>query len=158
MVAKQLKWTLNLTAGMPNTLTLENLSSELSVVSNWHQLLLSLGVQRHEFSKIQEDYQGNDRQRMETISLWLQHTPDASWFAVVRALEQFGERRLAENIHRKYIGESWLILSPAVTRPVVTIPLLSAGSLVGSELMFTVSYMRYKTSSLACFSYCYTAY
>ena len=32
------------------------------------------------------------------LDLWLQCTPNATWEDVVRALEQMGEKRVAENI------------------------------------------------------------
>ena len=84
---------------------LENLSTELVTVINWFLLGINLGLPKHELSKIQQNYahQGNDQQRVEMLYLWLQRTPNATWEDVVRALEQMGENRVAENIREKCI-------------------------------------------------------
>ena len=88
-----------------NVLNLKDLSTELVMVINWFLLGINLGLPKHELSKIQQNYahQGNDQQRVEMLYLWLQRTPNATWEDVVRALEQMGENRVAENIHEKYI-------------------------------------------------------
>ena len=92
-------------------LNLKNLSSELATVINWFLLGLNLGLQKHELTKIERDYQGNDRRRVEMSHLWLQRTPNATWEDVVRALQQMGENTVAENIREKYIrGRSKLQL------------------------------------------------
>ena len=59
-------------------LNLKNLSSELATVIDWFSLGLNLGLQRHELTKIERDYQGNDRRRTEMLYLWLQRTPNAT--------------------------------------------------------------------------------
>ena len=88
-----------------SALNLKNLSSELATVINWFFLGINLGLQKHELSKIQQNYahQGSDQQRLEMLYLWLQRTPNATWEDVVDALQQMGENRVAENIREKYI-------------------------------------------------------
>ena len=86
-----------------SALNLHNLSSELASVIDWFSLGLNLGLQKHELTKIEHDYQGNDRRRVEMLDLWLHRTPNATWEDVVRALQQMGENVVAENIREKYI-------------------------------------------------------
>ena len=86
-------------------LNLQRLASELASVIDWFSLGLNLGLQKHELTKIERDYQGNDRRRVEMLDLWLQRTPNATWEDVVRALQQMGENVVAENIREKYIRE-----------------------------------------------------
>ena len=51
---------------------LNNLSFELAAVIDWFSLGLNLSLQKHELTKIERDYQGNDRRRVEMLYLWLQ--------------------------------------------------------------------------------------
>ena len=78
------------------------LSSELTTVINWHKLGLNLNIPKHELDKIERDYRGNDRQRLEMLDLWLRRTPNATWRDVVSALQQMEENTLAESIRQKY--------------------------------------------------------
>ena len=57
---------------MDSGLNLNNLSSELAAVIDWFSLGLNLSLQKHELTKIERDYQGNDRRRVEMLYLWLQ--------------------------------------------------------------------------------------
>ena len=86
-----------------DVLTVKNLFSELTTITNWYQLGVYLNLQTHELDKIQQDhaYHGNDRQRLEMLRLWLRRTPNATWDDVVSALQQMGEDRVAENIRQK---------------------------------------------------------
>ena len=86
-------------------LDVQHLSSELQSVTNWYQLGIHLGLETHELDMVQMDYahQGNDRQRLQMLDLWLQRTPNATWEDVVRALELIGRNRVAENIRQKHI-------------------------------------------------------
>ena len=86
-----------------SALNLKNLSSELATVIDWFSLGLNLGLQKHELTKIERDYQRNDRRRTEMLDLWLQRTPNTTWEDVVRALQQMGENRVAEKIREKHI-------------------------------------------------------
>ena len=92
------------TAGRPDTATLCN---ELAGVSDWRKLGLYLGVQNYELDQIERSYptEGYDGWKRETFSLWLQHTPSASWGDLVGALRQMGEKNIAERIELKYIVE-----------------------------------------------------
>ena len=86
-------------------LNVKNLSSELTTITNWYQLGLYLNLQTHDLNKIQQDHahQGNDRQMVEMLALWLRRTPNATWGDVVSALQQMRENRVAENIRQKYL-------------------------------------------------------
>ena len=90
------------TAGRPDTATLCN---ELASVSDWRKLGLYLGVQDYELDQIERTYptEGCDGWKRETFSLWLQHTPSASWGDVVGALRRMGENTITERIELMYI-------------------------------------------------------
>ena len=94
----------NATGMVTDVLDVSRLSSELATVINWHQLGLNLSLPKHELDKIECDYQGNDRQRLEMLDKWLKQMLSAVWVNVVSALKQMGENRVAENIHQKYVG------------------------------------------------------
>ena len=83
------------------------LCSELTSVSEWRKLGLYLGVRDYELDKIETTCptEGYDGWKQETFSLWLRHTPNASWGDVVGALRQMGENTTAERIELKYIFE-----------------------------------------------------
>ena len=85
-------------------LNVRNLSSELTTITNWYQLGLNLNLQMHELDKIQQDHahQGNDRQMLVMLGLWLRRTPNATWEDVVSALQKMGENRVAENVRQKH--------------------------------------------------------
>ena len=93
----------NLASPTDSALNLQNLSYELASVIDWFSLGLNLGLQKHELTKIERDYQGNDRRRVEMLDIWLHRTPNATWEDVVRALQQMGENTVAENIREKCI-------------------------------------------------------
>ena len=80
------------------------LSFELATVVDWYQLGLNLGLPKHELTKIERDYQGNDRRRLEMLDKWLRCTPNATWRDVASALEQMGENSVAESIRQKDKG------------------------------------------------------
>ena len=94
----------NETGMVTDVLDVSTLSSELATVINWHQPGLNLRLPKHELDKIECDYQGSDRQRLEMLDKWLKQMPSAVWANVVSALKQMGENRVAENIHQKYVG------------------------------------------------------
>jgi len=94
-------------------LNLQKLSSELAAVTDWFSLGLNFGLQKHELTKIERDYQGNDRRRVEMLDLWLHRTPNATWEDVVRALQQMGENTVAEIIREKYIRGRSKLTEPA---------------------------------------------
>ena len=86
-------------------LNVKNLFTELTTITNWYQLGVYLNLQTHELDKIQLDHahQGNDRQMLGMLSLWLRRTPNATWEDVVSALQQMGENRVAEKIRQKHL-------------------------------------------------------
>ena len=89
-------------------LNVKNLSSELTTITNWYQLGLYLNLQTHELNKIQQDHahQGNDRQMVGMLSLWLRRTPNATWGDVVSSLQRMRENRVAENIRQKHLRKA----------------------------------------------------
>jgi len=82
---------------------MQNLSSALKEVCDWHQLGIQLGIPTSELRKIEEDYAKSDRRMTETLDTWLQRTPSASWNDVLSALQQMGENTVAESVRQKYI-------------------------------------------------------
>ena len=88
------------TTGKPD---MQNLSSALKEVCDWHQLGIQLGIPTSELRKIEEDYPKSNRRMSETLDAWLQQTPRASWSDVVSALQQMGENTVAESVCQKYI-------------------------------------------------------
>ena len=86
------------TISLAAVLNAQNLSSELATVVDWFGLGLNLGLPKHELDRIERDHQGNDRRRVVMLDLWLQCTPNATREDVVRALEQMGEKKVAEDI------------------------------------------------------------
>ena len=84
-------------------LNARNLSFELKTVANWCLLGINLGVPISELSRIEQDYRGCERQKLQMLDLWLKRIPTASWGEVVYALQQMGEIRVAERIRQKYI-------------------------------------------------------
>ena len=83
------------------------LCNELASVSEWRMLGLYLGVKKQELDQIERSHptEGCGRWKEETFSLWLKHTPNASWGDVVGALRQMGENTEAERLELKYIIE-----------------------------------------------------
>ena len=82
----------------------KTLCNELVSVSDWRKLGLNLGVQDYELDQIERSRsaEGCDGWKRETFSLWLKHTPNASWRDVVEALQRMGENTVAEKIELKY--------------------------------------------------------
>ena len=81
------------------------LCDELTGISDWFTLGLNLGVPYHLLKEVRSVYsvKGLGACRQETLVLWLQRTPSASWRDVVGALRQMGENIVAERIEQKYI-------------------------------------------------------
>ena len=80
-----------------------NLFNALKEVSDWHKLGVLLGIPPSELRKIEQDYQGSDRRKTETLDLWLCNTPSATWSTVESALQEMNQHTVAETIHQKYI-------------------------------------------------------
>ena len=83
---------------------IRNLTNALREVSEWYQLGIILGILPVKLKKIEEDCQGSDRRKIETLDTWLQQTPSASWSDVVSALQQLGKNAVAQSVHQQYIG------------------------------------------------------
>ena len=90
------------TAVKPDIATLCN---ELTGISDWFTLGLNLGVPHHKLEEVRSNYsvEGLSACRRETLVLWLQRTPNASWRDVVAALRRMGENIVAERIELLYI-------------------------------------------------------
>ena len=85
------------------TLNVRNLSSELSLVADWHQLGIKLGLQPSLLRQIEEKHPVNiERRRVEVLDAWLQKTPGASWRKIVAVLREMGDQTTAEKIEMKY--------------------------------------------------------
>ena len=80
-----------------------NLFNALKEVSDWHKLGVLLSIPPSELRKIEQDYQGSDRRKTETLDLWLRNTPSATWSTVASALQEMNQHTVAETIHQKYI-------------------------------------------------------
>ena len=81
------------------TLNVKNLSSELKLVADWHQLGIKLGLPPAQLRQIEREYPGDiERRKVEVVDLWLQSTPGASWRHIVTALRELGDVTTAERI------------------------------------------------------------
>ena len=62
-------------------------------------------MQDYELEQIEKNRsaEGCDGWKRETFSLWLKHTPNASWRDVVGALRRMGENTEAERLEQEYI-------------------------------------------------------
>ena len=86
------------------------LCNELKNISDWFTLGLSLGVPYHLLKEVRSNYavEGLGACRRETLVLWLQRTPNASWRDLAGALRQMGVNAVAKRIEQKYILASKL--------------------------------------------------
>ena len=83
---------------------MKNLSSELTLVADWHQLGIKLGLQPARLRQIEKDHPGDtERCKVEVVDVWLQSTPGASWRHIVTALTEMGNRSTAERVELKYV-------------------------------------------------------
>ena len=85
-------------------------------VTDYYGLGIKLGLAPHELKKIEADYQGVDRRKMEVLVIWLQgHNPQ--WEDLFVALQLIDMRNTARRIQgalrrEEYTGTSarWLCL------------------------------------------------
>ena len=86
------------------------LCNELTGISDWFTLGLNLGVSYRLLKEVRSNYsvEGCGACRRETLALWLQRAPNASWRDVVGALRKMEEDSLAGRIEQKYILASKL--------------------------------------------------
>ena len=82
---------------------------EVNEVVDWHQLGSLLGIKRHELDSLQQMYQyyGPDRIKAQIFGLWLKRDLDASWEALVTALENMKENVVARRVAEKYCGRPY---------------------------------------------------
>jgi len=82
----------------------KNLSSELTLVADWYQLGIKLGLVPAKLHQIEKDHPGDtERCKVEVVDVWLQSTPGASWKHIVIALTEMGNLSTAERIELKYV-------------------------------------------------------
>ena len=82
---------------------MKNLSSELKLVADWHQLGIKLGLLPAQLRQIEREHPGDiERRKVEVVDLWLHSTPGASWRHIVTALREMGDLSAAERIELKY--------------------------------------------------------
>ena len=83
---------------------MKNLSSELKLVADWHQLGIQLGLPPAQLCQIEREYPGGiERRKVEVVDLWLQSTPGASWRHIITALREMGDVTTAERMELKYV-------------------------------------------------------
>lgn len=81
-----------------------NLCNALKEVSDWYRMGIALGIPPYELRRIEQDYQGSDRQKTETLDLWLRLDTNATWSNVVSALQKINEHAVAKRVHQNYIA------------------------------------------------------
>ena len=87
----------------PATPTLKELKKALESVSDWHSLGIYLDLKINQLNTIDKNHHGDDeRCRTEMLIRWLDNTTTPSWEAVIEALGQIEQRRVADEIQRKY--------------------------------------------------------
>ena len=84
-------------------MTLQNLTSDLWSVVNWHSLGLLLGVPPSELRRIELDFISNSERKKSEMLYWWLRNKQASWHDIVKALHESGEHRLADTIREKYL-------------------------------------------------------
>ena len=77
--------------------TIFQLTTELIHINDWYSLGVALMVLPNKLQEIQISfpYEGIQRWRIELLQYWLKSTLDASWRAIVIALETIGHQVLA---------------------------------------------------------------
>ena len=75
----------------------------LKLVSDWHLLGIYLDLKIHQLHTIERNHRGDDeRCKTEMLNCWLDNTIAPTWEAVVKALGQMEQGRVADEIQRKY--------------------------------------------------------
>ena len=87
---------------------LKELSNALDSVVDWFSLGVKLGLEDHELRTIERNYRGdgNERCKLEMLSRWLRSDELLTWKAVVDALQQMGEHKVASRIQGKYCSST----------------------------------------------------
>ncbi|XP_019855392.1 PREDICTED: uncharacterized protein LOC109584188 [Amphimedon queenslandica] len=79
--------------------------------TDWYQLGLYLGLYERTLKAIEEDYKKSKKCLMECISSWLKGEDGvretrgggSNWISLVAALDTIGQRKVADNIRKKYL-------------------------------------------------------
>ena len=87
----------------PATPTLKELKKALKSVSDWHSLGIYLDLKTHQLDMIEKNHRGdNERCRTEMLIAWLNNAKTPTWEAIIEALGQMEQCRVADDIQRKY--------------------------------------------------------
>ena len=101
---------------VPATPTLRLLKKELKYVTDWHSLGLSLDLEHTQLIEIERNHHDIKRRKTEMLGLWLKKTAHPTWEAVIDALNENDEQRVADQIQRRYILEGIVLLYMHTTR------------------------------------------
>ena len=76
----------------------------LKKVDDWYVLGVYLDLEGAKLQEIEITYHvyGVVRMKIEMFKVWLKSCPDASWHKLVSALNEIGERRVAEEVESNY--------------------------------------------------------
>ena len=73
-------------------------------VSDWHNLGLHLDITVRKLKEIDRIYRfdGEERIKAEMLDVWLSSSPDTPWHDLVTALNEIGEKRVAQEVESRY--------------------------------------------------------
>ena len=73
-------------------------------VSDWHSLGSHLDLTMSKLKQLQSIHHahGEERIKAEMFDVWLKSCPDASWDKLVTALNEIGEKRVANKVESRY--------------------------------------------------------
>ena len=73
-------------------------------VSDWHSLGLHLDITVRKLKEIDRIYRvdGEERIKAEMFDVWLKSSPDTPWHDLVTALNEIGEKRVAQEVESRY--------------------------------------------------------
>ena len=73
-------------------------------VSDWHSLGIYLDLKIHQLDIIEKNHHGDiERCRTEMLIAWLNSITTPTWEAIVEALGQMEQGRVADDIRKKYL-------------------------------------------------------
>ena len=93
--------------------TVQELDQQLKDIVNWERLAIHLpNITQTDVDIIKRDYPNNViSQKQALFDKWLRSYPNASWDAVVLALEVIDENTLAENIQKQQYKQKVSLIS-----------------------------------------------
>ena len=93
--------------------TVQELDRQLKDIVNWERLAIHLPkITQHDVDIIkQENPSSVSRQKQALFDKWLRSYPNASWDAVVLALEVINENTLAQNIQKQQYKQKVSLIS-----------------------------------------------